>query len=172
MDLLKSFIAHLKKGGAFEITTQTLEESLEVGRILGSVVKAGTLITLSGGLGSGKTSFVQGFARGLEVPEGYYVTSPTYNIINEYPGRHTLYHIDLYRIGDESELEEIGFEEIAESDGVVAIEWPERLSGGYLDPDIHIQLESTGETSRKISFSVYRLDSINLLQSLDKEKNV
>ncbi|MBF0574328.1 MAG: tRNA (adenosine(37)-N6)-threonylcarbamoyltransferase complex ATPase subunit type 1 TsaE, partial [Desulfamplus sp.] len=98
-------------------------------------------IALYGGLGAGKTTFVQGFARGLGVPENYYVTSPTYNIINEYPATIpsnitnekktneyldtlTLYHLDLYRIGSPDELEYIGFDDVAASDkSVIIVEW-------------------------------------------------
>ena len=128
----------------------------------------GTAITLTGDLGSGKTAFVQGLARGLSVPEEYYVTSPTYNIINEYPGRLTLYHADLYRIADPDELEEIGFSEMAEAGGVMAVEWPDRLAEGQLAVDLAIHLTALGESEREITVIAYGLEAVNLISSLDQ----
>jgi len=77
---------------------------------------------LTGDLGSGKTSFVQGLARGLEVPNDYYITSPSYTLINEYPGRHPFFHVDLYRLEDPVDFEDIGLYDILDVNFVVAIE--------------------------------------------------
>jgi tRNA threonylcarbamoyladenosine biosynthesis protein TsaE len=80
------------------MTTRSPEDAHYLGKTIGRQINAGTVIALTGDLGSGKTTMVQGLARGLEVPEDYYITSPTYTLINEYPGRHSLYHVDLYRL--------------------------------------------------------------------------
>ena len=93
---------------SFETTTHSAEETRAFGERLGRHITAGTTIALTGDLGSGKTVFVQGIARGLHVPAEYYITSPTFTLINEYPGRLRLHHIDLYRIEDPIEIEEIG----------------------------------------------------------------
>ncbi len=152
-----------------EITleTKSLEETWKLGERIGAQLPAGTLIALYGDLGSGKTSLVQGLARGLGVPESYYVTSPTYNIINEYPGRRTLYHVDLYRIADPEELEEIGFGEILEGDGITAVEWPERLAGEAVPFDLGIILSPTGIDGRKIRIIAYGLKGRDLIKNLD-----
>lgn len=140
--------------GTVTIVAENLEATHSIGVALGSAITAKTTITLRGELGSGKTSFVQGLAKGLTVPSDYYVTSPTYNIINEYPGRLPLYHIDLYRISDPDELYDIGFEEILEDEGVIAIEWPDRLPEGWIQADILIDIKITPNDSRSFSITI------------------
>jgi tRNA threonylcarbamoyladenosine biosynthesis protein TsaE len=93
----------------YTYTPHSPEETIRFGVQLGRQLFPGALIALSGELGSGKTCLVQGIARGLDVPEGLYVTSPTYTLINEYHGRLTLFHIDVYRLEGVPDLEDIGF---------------------------------------------------------------
>lgn len=156
------------------LRTCSPDETLQLGKTFGSLLKSGILCSLIGDLGSGKTVFVQGLAQGLEVPEDYYVTSPTYNIINEYPGRIPLFHIDLYRIGEASmiedlgELEDIGLEEILHGKGVVAIEWADMLAERLLAPDIIIEFEIVDDTTREIHMIAYGLEAGNLLRSFDQ----
>ncbi len=136
------------------IKADNLDETHAIGIGIGSVLTSKAIITLDGDLGSGKTSFVQGLAKGLSVPENYYITSPTYNIINEYPGRHTLYHMDLYRISNPEELYDIGLDEIIEDEGIIAIEWPDRLPEGWLTPNIEINIEITPGDTRRFTISI------------------
>ncbi|MDM8550203.1 tRNA (adenosine(37)-N6)-threonylcarbamoyltransferase complex ATPase subunit type 1 TsaE [Desulfobacterales bacterium HSG2] len=138
-----------------EFQTNSLVETRELGKKIGTSLTAGTILALTGDLGSGKTSFVQGLARGLGVPDEYYITSPTYTLINEYPGRCPLFHVDLYRLEGPDDAEEIGLSEILCSDGVVAIEWAERLSGETLGEHIAIDFEILDDESRKICVSVH-----------------
>ena len=98
------------------ITTRSAAQTRKLGHCLGRAIHQATVIALTGDLGSGKTAFVQGLAKGLNVSEKYYITSPTFTIINEYPGRLCLFHVDLYRIAHLAELEEIGLEEILKED--------------------------------------------------------
>ena len=98
-------------GSQFKITTQTAQETQKLGIKIGQRITHPLVIGLSGDLGSGKTAFVQGLAEGLEVPGEYYITSPTFTLINEYPGRFPLIHIDLYRLDDIRDLEDIGLDE-------------------------------------------------------------
>jgi len=116
------------------------------------MAKPGSVIELTGDLGAGKTCFVQGLAQGLGIPDDCYITSPTYAIINEYPGRIDLFHADLYRINDPFELETIGFYENYEKKGVMAIEWPDRLEKTDFDDHLHVVIQSAGENSREINF--------------------
>ncbi len=106
---------------SIEITTRSPVETKLLGEIIGQSIDQKTTISLSGDLGAGKTVFVQGLAKGLDVPSDYYITSPTYTIVNEYPGRLKLVHADLYWIpsgvSGASELFDIGFEEFYDSDG-------------------------------------------------------
>ena len=103
-----------------EIETRALGESL------GRAAEPGTVYTLTGDLGVGKTVFTQGFARGLGVTE--HVNSPTFTIVQEYgDGRLPFYHFDVYRIGDIEEMDEIGYEDYFYGDGVCLIEWAELI---------------------------------------------
>ncbi len=127
------------------------EETQALGKKIGSFVTDRLIITLTGDLGSGKTTFVQGLAMGLEVPEKYYVTSPTYTIINEYPGRCRLFHIDLYRLLDSDDFEELGIDELFQAPGVIAVEWPEKLPQYLLSDYLEMHIDIIDDTRRKIS---------------------
>ena len=109
------------------IISRSPEETVGLGTCLGKYLTNGSVVALSGELGSGKTCLTQGIARGLQVPEDLYVTSPSYTLVNEYPGRLRLFHVDLYRIGDVSELDELGLDEIIGGDDVTVIEWAEKM---------------------------------------------
>ncbi len=140
-----------------QITTESLEETQLLGQKIGALISAGTVICLTGDLGSGKTSFVQGLAMGLGVPDDYYITSPTYVLINEYPGRYPLFHVDLYRIEDPVDFEDIGLYEILHGKGVVAVEWADKLSkdflSEYLAEYLSIHFEILNDESRKLTIS-------------------
>ncbi|MGD9245451.1 MAG: tRNA (adenosine(37)-N6)-threonylcarbamoyltransferase complex ATPase subunit type 1 TsaE, partial [Desulfobacterales bacterium] len=120
----------------------------------------------TGDLGSGKTSFVQGLARGLEVPNDYFITSPSYTLINEYPGRHPLFHVDLYRLEDPVDFEDIGLYDILDDNYVVAIEWADRIRQELLPDYVTIKFEMSGDTSREICMSAYGVNSVNLLNKI------
>ena len=104
------------------IETRKPEETYELGRKMGGEAGPGQIVCLSGDLGVGKTVFTQGFAAGLGI-EGP-VNSPTFTILQQYEdGRLPLYHFDVYRIGDVSEMDEIGYEDCFYGDGVSLVEW-------------------------------------------------
>ncbi len=105
--------------------SQSYEETLAIARSFAETLKAGDTVCLYGGLGAGKTAFVQGLAEGLGIDEP--VTSPTFTIVNEYYGRLPLYHFDVYRIADPDEMYEIGYDEYVYGDGVSVIEWSELI---------------------------------------------
>jgi tRNA threonylcarbamoyladenosine biosynthesis protein TsaE len=136
---------------SLEIATGSAAETRRAGERLGRVLAAGDVVLLDGELGAGKTCFVQGVARGLGVPRERRVASPTFTLINQHPGRVPLYHVDLYRIGDPGELEEIGIRDYLGGEGVAVIEWAERL--GALSPRerVDVRFEITGETERRLS---------------------
>lgn len=102
------------------------EDTFQLGKELGSRAKMGEIYCLDGDLGVGKTVFTQGFASGLGITEP--VNSPTFTIVQVYEeGRLPLYHFDVYRIADSSEMDEIGYEEYFFGEGVCLIEWSERI---------------------------------------------
>jgi tRNA threonylcarbamoyladenosine biosynthesis protein TsaE len=110
------------------LTTQSEDETAAAGRELAASLSAGDVVLLFGDLGAGKTAFVRGLAEGLGVSRDE-VSSPTFTLIQEYRGgRLPLFHVDLYRIEDPREFDELGLDEIAE-DGVLAIEWADKLDG-------------------------------------------
>ncbi|MDI6686716.1 MAG: tRNA (adenosine(37)-N6)-threonylcarbamoyltransferase complex ATPase subunit type 1 TsaE [Desulfobacterales bacterium] len=150
-----------------QITTCCLEETQQLGRKIGTSISGGTVICLTGDLGSGKTSFVQGLAMGLGVPDDYYITSPTYVLINKYPGRYTLFHVDLYRIKNPVDFEDIGLYEILHGKSVVAVEWADKLSKDFLSEYMAIHFEILNDNSRKITITVNGYDKCNLI---DEEK--
>ena len=135
------------------ILTASEDETSAAGARLGGSLHSGAVVLLYGDLGAGKTAFVRGLARGLGA-SGDEVTSPTFTIVQEYPGRATLYHVDLYRL-EEREVDDLGLEELVLGDGVVAIEWAERWRGRP-DDAIEVRIEDAGEDRRRISVLVRR----------------
>jgi tRNA threonylcarbamoyladenosine biosynthesis protein TsaE len=108
---------------ALELATSGEESTRSLGERLGRVLRKGDIVLLSGDLGTGKTCLAQGIGRGLECRSP--VNSPSFVLMNEYQGREKLFHVDLYRIEDVEELDELGLWDYAER-GVLVIEWPER----------------------------------------------
>ncbi len=130
--------------------TDNEEETAAAGERLAATLRAGDVVLLYGELGAGKTAFVRGVARGLGAPEAD-VSSPTFTIIQEYAGRLTLYHVDLYRL-EPKEVDDLGLDELVSADGVVAIEWAERWHGRP-DDAIEVRFEHAGEDRRQIVVS-------------------
>ena len=126
------------------------EETEAAGARLGAQLTAGAVVLLYGDLGAGKTAFVRGLARGLGADPAD-VSSPTFTLIQEYAGRHTLYHVDLYRLA-EAEVDDLGLEELVLGEGIVAIEWAERWRGRPADA-IEVRIDDTGDDSRRLTVS-------------------
>lgn len=116
------------------------EETYALGKMLGEAAKPGDVICLNGDLGVGKTVFTQGFAAGLEISEP--VNSPTFTIVQQYDdGRLPLYHFDVYRIGDVSEMDEVGYEDYFYGEGVCLIEWSNLIEEILPDHMISVKIE-------------------------------
>ncbi len=131
-----------------EYITNSPSETEAVGAALARVLQPGTVIAYRGDLGAGKTAFTRGLARGLGVTER--VTSPTYTIVNEYlGGRMPLFHFDMYRLGSEDELFDIGWEDYLERGGVCAVEWSENVWGAMEDA-VTVTISRLSEDTRKI----------------------
>jgi tRNA threonylcarbamoyladenosine biosynthesis protein TsaE len=128
------------------ITTRSESETSTVGRELAPTLMPGSVVLLFGDLGAGKTAFVRGLAEGLGVDRDE-VSSPTFTLVQEYRGgRLTLFHADLYRLSDPREIDDLGLEEIA-AEGVLAIEWAEKLPRG-LSGAVEVRL-SHGDGDRR-----------------------
>src|SRR5580693_7392852 len=119
-----------------------------LGHALADVLPAGTTVALCGTLGAGKTRLVQAIAEGLGVNRRD-VVSPTFVLIQEYGGRRKIYHIDAYRLRDDDEFQQLGPDEYFESDGLVLIEWADRVERSLPREHVEICVEVTGSESRR-----------------------
>ena len=146
---------------------QTRSLGEQMGKKISEEIGLGVSIALNGELSAGKTTFVQGFAKGLGVSEKYYITSPTYNIINEYPaGVLTLCHLDLYRLEFVDELETIGFDDLNDDNHIIVVEWPEILNQISFKFDIEINFRFDKHYNRIISVFGSGQPGSNLLSKL------
>ena len=142
-----------EKDTCYKIESNSSKQTFDIGFAVGMKSGVGDVFALSGELGAGKTCFTAGLARGLGVSEDYTIASPTFIFINEYPGRCRLYHFDVYRLNQISELDDLGYEEYVSGKGVVAIEWAEKIAD-VLPPDtVVIRYDYVDEDTRIIGFS-------------------
>jgi tRNA threonylcarbamoyladenosine biosynthesis protein TsaE len=137
-------------------TTHSLDETVTLGSAFAERLDTGDCVALEGQLGAGKTQFARGVALGLGLDDGRMVRSPTFVLMQEYPARVPVYHLDAYRLAaPEAELLDLGLEEML-ADGVVLLEWAERAES-LLPPNAwRVRIGITGETDR--SFTISRLD--------------
>ncbi|WP_078592662.1 tRNA (adenosine(37)-N6)-threonylcarbamoyltransferase complex ATPase subunit type 1 TsaE [Evansella clarkii] len=132
----------------YEYSSGSPEETQRLAERLAAELQPGDLITLSGDLGAGKTSFTKGLAKGLGVTAN--VNSPTFTIIKEYEGRLPFYHMDAYRVEDEGE--ELGLDEYFEGEGVTVVEWPTMVEEQLPEERLDIEIRHTGESDRVLYF--------------------
>jgi tRNA threonylcarbamoyladenosine biosynthesis protein TsaE len=130
------------------VQTSSYEETIEYAKKLGESLKGGEVIAYFGGLGMGKTTFTSGLAVGMGINAE--VQSPTFALVNEYGNKKKLYHFDMYRISSWDELYSSGYFEYLETKAVVAAEWSENIENALPDSTVYVQIEKTGENSRKI----------------------
>lgn len=133
-----------------EITTHGEAETVALGAAVGAVLQAGDVLALQGDLGAGKTHFVQGIAQGMGITAP--VVSPTFTILNYYENNLPLQHFDFYRLEEEYELDDLGFDEYLE-DGVTVIEWSEKFPDRIPADAALITIEKKGVTDRVFRFS-------------------
>ncbi|HYA02712.1 MAG TPA: tRNA (adenosine(37)-N6)-threonylcarbamoyltransferase complex ATPase subunit type 1 TsaE [Syntrophobacteria bacterium] len=143
--------------GLQEWTTETSssEETHLLAERLGRLLEPGDVVALVGELGTGKTLFAQGLARGLDVPVSFAITSPTFTLVNEYPGRIPFYHLDLYRIAGAAQCLDLGLEDLLYGHGAAAIEWAERLGPELPEERLEVHLAFTGESSRLLKIRAF-----------------
>jgi tRNA threonylcarbamoyladenosine biosynthesis protein TsaE len=137
-----------------DITSQNVEQTIQIGSHLGKLLRAGDVICLSGDLGAGKTALTKGIASGWGALE--IVTSPTFTLIHEHrrvEDRQILYHIDSYRLEGAAEAWGIGLEDLIYSDQVVVIEWPEKIEGVLPQDRLWIALSIESDTQRRLSIT-------------------
>lgn len=130
------------------VISSSEQETRELGKLMAGKVTPGTVISLRGSLGAGKTVFAKGFALGLGITEA--IVSPTFTLVQEYDGRLKLYHLDLYRLSGEDEFESMGGEDFLYSDGVALIEWSEKIEDMLPDDTIFINITINEDLTRNI----------------------
>lgn len=138
-------------------------ETEELGRRIGAAAHAGIFIALCGELGGGKTCFTRGFVAGAAPESAHLVASPTFAIMNEYPGAPPVFHFDFYRLTSEDEISELGFEDYFQGTGICIAEWAERL-GGLLPADrLTVTFAHSGDDRRAITLTAQGSASESLL---------
>ncbi|MHC4738536.1 MAG: tRNA (adenosine(37)-N6)-threonylcarbamoyltransferase complex ATPase subunit type 1 TsaE [Planctomycetota bacterium] len=134
-----------------EAVSNSPDETIEIGRKIGAQLRGGEVLAVCGELGSGKTHLIKGIASGAGAGDSRHVNSPTFVIVNEYPGRLDIYHIDAYRLDSVGEFEMTGFDDYCRSDSVVMIEWADKIESALGGVDyIRIKLSHSGPTKRSI----------------------
>jgi len=131
-----------------EIITNNEAETILEGEKLGRTLSPGAVVALHGRLGAGKTAFARGIAAGLGIEA--FVSSPTFTIVNEYPGSTPLFHFDMYRLECEDELFDIGWDDYLERGGVCVVEWSEKAPGAFPPDTVVVKIETPGGDTRRI----------------------
>src|SRR5580692_202455 len=158
-----SNVAVAAEGRMYEFTTQSGADTIAVGRKLAELLKPPQLLLLGGDLGTGKTTLVKGIAEALDAADPDEVTSPTFTLIHEYEGTRgvdghktpvNLYHLDLYRLEGERQLDTLGLDDLATPDSIVLVEWGEKFPSIVKRSQGEIVMTSTGGDTRKITLTL------------------
>ncbi len=134
------------------LTSHAPNQTRAMGMRLGRLLSRPLVIALNGAMGAGKTVFAQGLARGLDVPEDYYITSPTYTLMHEYPGRLPFVHADFYRLSDLDDLDCLGIDELMAGQAVIAIEWAQNIDAILPADYLTIDFCRAAERSRRLTW--------------------
>jgi tRNA threonylcarbamoyladenosine biosynthesis protein TsaE len=151
--------APIAEGRIHEFTTHSGADTIEVGRKLAALLKPPQLLILRGDLGTGKTTLVKGIAQALDAADPDEVTSPTFTLLHEYEGTREgkpvkLFHLDVYRLEGERQLETLGLEELLTQDSLVLVEWGEKFKSIKKRATGEIAITSEGGDARKIAVTL------------------
>lgn len=148
------------------LETHSPEQTRAAAARLGALLRGGEVIGLIGPLGAGKTQFVKGLAVGNGQVDATGVTSPTFTLVNEYPGRLHLYHLDAYRLASGAELLALGFEEMITPESAAVVEWADRVPDALPEDCLIIRFDTTGESRRSLTFEASGPSAERLLEGL------
>jgi tRNA threonylcarbamoyladenosine biosynthesis protein TsaE len=152
------------------IQTHRASETVRIGKSIGSRLLPGDVVALVGELGAGKTQFIKGLAAGVGIGNPLYISSPSFKLINEYPGKITLYHIDLFRLEGEKEAEELGLEDYFQGRGISAIEWADKIPISLPKERLLVHIAYTGKSTRSIEISGKGKRYEGLVELIDYER--
>lgn len=177
--------SNVREGNEYtlDISSHSVEQTRQLGFQLGELLQGGELILLEGQLGAGKTTFTQGLARGLAIPEN--INSPTFTLLKEYSGQPrstssqapaclgpALYHFDLYRLDDPGEIFDLGFDDYFSGNGVCMVEWADRAQLYWPADHLRICLKTLNETARGLLFIATGTRYCELLRDFQKRTYV
>lgn len=148
-----------------KITSANPEQTMKLGAKLGTLLRPGDFLNLNGDLGAGKTLLVKGVGSSLSISPAL-ITSPTFTIINEYGGKHSLYHFDLYRLEKDLDLEQVGYLDYFYGGGITAVEWGNLFVNHLPEDRIDINLATGGADQREITLSATGSRSRDVLAQL------
>jgi len=151
------------------VLTKNPDQTLHLGQVFGRMLPQASMVALIGDLGSGKTLLARGIAKGLGVEDEREVSSPTFVLVNEYQGRIPIHHVDLYRLRDSVEAEDIGWEEFISGPGVTLVEWAEKVPDLLPEDRIEVHLYWVGAGERKLVFVGKDQAARNLVNHLRKK---
>jgi tRNA threonylcarbamoyladenosine biosynthesis protein TsaE len=155
-----------KETSQVSVVSSNPEETFFIGKIIGEHLTKGDVLALMGELGTGKTCFTHGVARGMGVPERFRITSPSFTLINEYEGRMNLYHFDLYRLQGSQDMEDLGYEEYLFGEGVSVIEWADKIKDVISEEALRISFKYLDENRREIVISGQKKRIVQILNAL------
>lgn len=150
----------------YEIVTRSEKETMSIAETIANLLQRGDVLTLEGNLGTGKTTFTKGLAKGLQIKRA--VTSPTFTIVKEYTGTLPLYHMDAYRL--ENSDEDIGFDEYFYGNGICVVEWAQFIEEYLPENRLQITLTFLNQDDRKITFQATTEHFSNVINKLKSAK--
>ena len=151
--------------------TKSTSETIRLGKRIGGLLRPGDVVALAGELGAGKTQFIKGLAEGAGVGKPTYISSPSFTLINEYPGRVPFYHVDLFRLERENEAEELGLEDYYQGEGITAIEWADKIPSLLPKVLLLIHIAYTGKNTRSLEITGKGRRFEELLSELQTSKS-
>jgi len=152
------------------ILSKSASETIRIGKSIGSRLLPGDVVALVGELGAGKTQFIKGLAAGVGIGNPTYISSPSFTLINEYPGEIPFYHIDLFRLEREKEAEELGLEDYFQGGGITAIEWADKIISLLPKEMLFIHIAYTGKNTRSLEITGKGKHFLNLVDQIQSSE--